>query len=453
MKTIRIILALLFLGSLISCTDFLEVEVPKDQVDQKKAFNDDRTATSALTQVYTDMRNSGFLSGNRDGVGFLMGCYADELEVTVNQADYKNFYEGTIISTNNAVGVLWNRSYRQIYMANNVLEGLEESTGISNVVKNQLRGEALAVRGIIHFYLTQTFGAVPYVTSTDYTLNVKINKLFPAVVMNRAIEDLEQAQMLLNEMYPSVERVRINKSAVQGFLARLYLYAENWDMAKQYAETVINNPLYELEPLENTFLKESRSALLQFKPSTEGGNALEANTYIFSTVPAPQAQLSAYLLDAFEPTDLRKSFFVKNVGSENGQAHAFKYTTRGFTSVSKEYSVVLRLEEMYLISAEAAAELNDMSSCNLRLNVLRNRAGLPAVDLHDKQSALEAVLRERRIEMFCEFGHRFYDLKRKKRLNDLLVAKPFWQEHFRELPIPYNEIMLNPNLLPQNQGY
>src|SRR5690606_14715028 len=138
MKTIRIILALLFLGSLISCTDFLEVEVPKDQVDQKKAFNDDRTATSALTQVYTDMRNSGFLSGNRDGVGFLMGCYADELEVTVNQADYKNFYEGTVISTNNAVGVLWNRSYRQIYMVNNVLEGLEESTGISNVVKNQL---------------------------------------------------------------------------------------------------------------------------------------------------------------------------------------------------------------------------------------------------------------------------------------------------------------------------
>ena len=134
-------------------------------------------------------------------------------------------------------------------------------------------------------------------------------------------------------------------------------------------------------------------------------------------------------------------------------AHAFKYKTVGNTAVSAEYSILLRLEEQYLIAAEAAAELGEWDTCNEMLNALRFRAGLEEITVSTKETALNAVLKERRVELFCEFGHRFYDLKRRTHLSDLSIVKTNWQPHFSVLPLPESELLLNPNLLPQNNGY
>lgn len=455
----KITLCLLLMAGfiiLIGCNDFLEIEMPKDQIDHTKVFNDEKLATAALTQVYTLMRGNGFLSGNTNGSGFLLGCYTDELEITTTQTVYfKNFYDGTVLPSNSVISEWWNHTYRQIYTVNTVLEGLEKATAISETVKQQLQGEALAVRGMLHFYLAQTFGAVPYITTTDYRVNQQTGKLPAAVVIQRAENDLKKAEGLLTASYPSAERVRINQTVVQALLARLYLYTEQWQPAQQYAETVLANTAYKPEPLNRVFLKDSQSVLWQFKPETEGRNALEADTYIFEELPAPQSRLSAAFLHSMEMNDLRKETWVRYVAGSLQDAHAYKYTQRGGSSStpSKEYSVIIRIEELYLIAAEAAAEQNNWETCNAMLNTVRSRAGLPDVEVSDRISAIEAVLKERRAELFCEFGHRFYDLKRRSRLNDLLQVKPGWQPHFSLLPLPENELLLNPNLLPQNAGY
>lgn len=438
------------------CNDFLEIEMPKDQIDHTKVFNDEKLATAALTQVYTLMRGNGFLSGNTNGCGFLLACYTDELEITTTQTVYfKNFYDGTVLPSNSVITEWWNHTYRQIYTVNTVLEGLEEATGISGNVKQQLQGEALAVRGMLHFYLAQTFGAVPYITTTDYRINQQTGKLSVVEVIRHAEKDLKQAEGLLTAIYPSAERVRINQAVVQALLARLYLYTEQWQPAQQYAETVLANASYKPEPLNRVFLKDSQSAIWQFKPETEGRNALEADTYIFEALPAPQSRLSSAFLNSLETNDLRKDSWVRYVAGSPEDAHVHKYTQRGGSSStpSKEYSIIIRIEEMYLIAAEAAAEQNNWETCNAMLNALRSRAGLPDVNVSDRASAIEAVLKERRAELFCEFGHRFYDLKRRNRLNVLLQVKPGWQPYFSLLPLPENELLLNPNLLPQNAGY
>src|SRR5690606_6121289 len=104
-------------------------------------------------------------------------------------------------------------------------------------------------------------------------------------------------------------------------------------------------------------------------------------------------------------------------------------------------------------AAEAAMELADFAAFNSYISVLRMRAGLDVVHVANVTEGLEVLMRERRAELFCEFGHRFYDLKRRNRLNDLLSVKPQWRSHFSLLPLPDNELLLNPGLLPQNIGY
>lgn len=433
------------------CEDFLELDVPKDQIFQESAFKEEKTAVAVMANIYTSLRNEGFLCGNTRGIGYLMGCYTDELHVTVpGDTDYKLFFHLTVSPVNTTVKNLWDVSYKQLYAVNNLLEGLERSDHLKEEVVKQLKAEALLVRGLLHFYLCQTFGSVPYVTVTDYNVNKNITRLNVDAVMQNAMNDLLEAEKLLEEVPQIPSKIRITASAVQGFLARMYLYQENWGASYQYALKVINSGLFELEPLDKVFLKDSKSAIWHFKPVANNTNTLEGTNYIFTSVPAPFAELNENLLLSFESGDFRKTEWTKVVGSS---AHAYKYRQRGPTSASVEHSVVLRIEEIYLIAAEAAAEMNDWVNFNNYINLLRNRAKLEELSVADRESASIYILAERRVELFCEFGHRFFDLKRKNRLQLLSVLKPSWEQKHSLLPLPETELQLNPNLMPQNPGY
>src|SRR5690606_12030203 len=106
-----------------------------------------------------------------------------------------------------------------------------------------------------------------------------------------------------------------------------------------------------------------------------------------------------------------------------------------------------------LIAAEAAAEMNDWFNFNNNINLLRSRANLEELSVADIESAVTYILAERRGELFCEFGHRFFDLKRKNRLQLMSGLKPLWEQKHELLPLPETELQLNPNLMPQNPGY
>ena len=65
----------------------------------------------------------------------------------------------------------------------------------------------------------------------------------------------------------------------------------------------------------------------------------------------------------------------------------------------------------------------------------------------------QAVLDERRRELFSEWGHRWLDLKRFGVIDEVLgQKKPTWQPHAKLLPIPEQDILRNP-FLTQNPGY
>ena len=71
-----------------------------------------------------------------------------------------------------------------------------------------------------------------------------------------------------------------------------------------------------------------------------------------------------------------------------------------------------------------------------------------------QQNLLLAIELERRLELFTEWGHRWFDLKRTGRAGTVLsVIKEDWESTDLLLPIPQNEMELNQNLVPQNPGY
>jgi len=146
-------------------------------------------------------------------------------------------------------------------------------------------GEALFVRALIHFYLVNLYGDVPYITTTDYQLNRLATRVTTAEVYTRLIADLEQAVTLLPENYLSSDRVRPNSLTASALLARVYLYHGDWAAAANAASAVLNHPLYVWEPdIDKVFLKDCTTTIWQFSPKLSGNNAEEGSTYIFRVV-------------------------------------------------------------------------------------------------------------------------------------------------------------------------
>ena len=134
--------------------------------------------------------------------------------------------------------------------------------------------------------------------------------------------------------------------------------------------------------------------------------------------------------------------------------YPFKYKQPFPTGSSQEYAVQLRLEEMYLIRAEARLKQGDEEGAKQDLNTIRNRAGLPDSNATDSNELMTDIVQERRVEFFTEHGHRFFDLKRTGLLDAQLTGiKSGWNTTDSALPLPQKELSLNKNLLPQNAGY
>ena len=443
---------------LFSCDSFTETDLPKTQLIKTAVFQDVKTATAALSDCYAQMRDYGMISGNSDGLSSLLGNYADELTYYgVSDSPLQNFYSHTLLPSNSGVSVLWNSSYNQIYAANAIVEGVDNSTAITGDNRNRLKGEALFIRAFIHFNLVNLFGDIPYITSTDYKINTMISKQTQADVYNQIIADLLEAKELLPESYTSVQRIRPNKYTVSALLARVFLYTENWQLAENEASVIINKTaLYQWQDnLDLVFLKDSPSTIWQLHPGVAGLNTIEGRNFIFTSAPPNIEAISPDLLNAFETGDQRKNQWLGSVNDGTDTYYfPFKYKLDTNSGTSQEYSIIFRLEEQYLIRAEARVHLGKLAEAKNDINKIRQRATLINTSASTPEELSQAVLQERRVELFTEFGHRWFDLKRTGKAGTVLsVIKPAWKDRDNLLPLPASELLANSHLLPQNQGY
>ncbi|MDO6433057.1 RagB/SusD family nutrient uptake outer membrane protein [Flavitalea sp. BT771] len=459
-------LSLLFLFIFQGCRKFVTVDPPITKLISTSVFASDASATSAQLAVYASMINESY------NMAFNCGLLSDELKNYSNNPQQKRVYINNLDAITQERTGPWIRAYNYIYNENALIEGLRSTEGVSNAAKLQLQGEAKFIRAFWNFYLVNCYGDVPLVTSTDYKINSTMRRISKTDVYKQIVADLTDAASTLNSQFVDLtdsmstdERVRPTKAAAQALLARVYLYLGKYEQAEALASAVINNSdvFQLLNDLNLVFLKNSAEAIWQLQiPLPSGYNTPDGTRFILNSAPQ-SVSISSTLLDSFEQGDLRRSLWVRDtVFSGKTYSYAYKYKVFSSSDIS-EYVMMLRLGEQFLIRAEARAEQGNLTGSNSAqsdLDTIRKRAGLPVYSgAIDRSSLLNAILHERKVELFTEWGHRWFDLIRAEKINDVMgkvtpLKGGVWNSdgHQALFPIPRSEIIKDYNLL-QNPGY
>lgn len=440
-----------------ACDALVVVDPPKTELTKDIVFSSDKSASSAISGLYGQLISSNFALMS-SGMTLYGGMSADEIynsspglndQFTHNSLDPFNATINTYI---------WNAVYKYIYSANAILEGLESGGNISKSTKEQLKGEALFIRAFCYFYLINLFGGVPYIESTDYETNRSKSRATSMIIYDKILSDLLMAEKLLSVEYPTDERLRVNKWVVKAMLARVYLYRGDYLEAIENASDVLTSQNYRLiDDPTNVFQSNSDEAIWQLRLEGDSYNTWEGVLFIPQSNIIPNYIIHDDLIAAFEPIDKRLASWVGTVEIDGRALHfPYKYKIRTGTTKS-EYYMVLRLAEQYLIRAEAYAQLGMIKFAADDLDKILSRAGVELIDREslafDQQNLLDQIYIQRRLELFCEWGNRWLDLKRTGRLDSVMVVKnDRWTPNASLYPIPGDQLIANP-ALEQNPGY
>ncbi|MCI9843591.1 RagB/SusD family nutrient uptake outer membrane protein [Flavobacterium pectinovorum] len=459
MGLLQLILPLLFMG----CDDLIDIDPPKTEVVAESVFQSDANASAALIGMYSSMvKNNNILQ-----VGLGTSLSADETDpLYIFDFLYTNFGNNNLTSSDFGASGYWGGFYQIIYQANSIIDNSTNSKGMTDAGRSKIIAEAKFVRALNFFYLVNMFGPVPLSVTSDVKVSRALERAPAADVYAQIISDLKEAEANLPADYTSYggKRDRPVKSAATALLAKVYLYMGDYANAESKATEVINTAdLYQLLPSQeigDVFLKDSSESIFALNTATETGHFLtnEDNYYMYGFLygtDGPAYVMTASLANAFEPGDARKTAWVGTFNYDGTDYfYAAKYKDYEVTTSPSEYSVVLRLSEMYLIRAEARAMQNNLINAKEDLNVIRQRALLTVIEPTSQSEILDAVIQERRVELFMEYGNRWFDLKRTGRVDALMsTLKPeSWQSTDAFYPIPIDEIRKAPQL-KQNDGY
>lgn len=473
MKVFKNIALLFLVVTAMGCEDFLEVEeVGRSSIPV--FFKDVDGIRAALPGAYSkvyDYYDANFML-YPDAAGDLFNMIpAGEETKMYNQFHYQSTPQEEI----GAVGHIWRDAYEALANVNNILEYqpilLEEFPSSAQELQ-LIKGDALFLRALIHFDLVRVY-AQPYHFTPDAShLGIPVLLQTPgpddnfarnsvAEVYEQVLRDLEMAGELLAP-YTNWDSYHASTEAVEALMARVYLYKGEWAMARDYANTVIGK----------TSLARGEDYLSMFRELGEGEEAIfRLNGHLkgsavadFYTPAGPTGYASQKLLDLLkeegeEQEDLRLQLFE----TKGNTSATLKYHLTGLSEEEWQVDLfVLRASEMYLIRAEANAQLNNLEAAVEDLKVIQARAlQLPVSEIElqvsSKDEVLNLILEERGKEFSFE-GHRLFDLTRMKQdlerpasVNSNLTTLAYPSPYF-VLPIPETEVNANENIT-QNPEY
>jgi len=472
------ILAIVSLSlSVISC-DSIVTKKPESSISVDNFFETKKDAISAVNSVYDEL-GTMWLTYPR-GLYLLAELPTDNAErgQGVNNRNIVNIGNFSHTITNDRVLLLWQNFYEAINNANLVLDRVPEMEISNSDLKNRILAEARFGRALSYFNLVRFFGGVPLHQKFTQSIS-EVNKPRASVdeVYNLIIEDLQFAKENLRAP-PQTETGRATNTAASGLLAKVYLTREQWELALEETNFVIDSGHHGLmENFRDVFLPATEGNkeiifTIQHKANVEGyeqrlmlpRGEIPNVTGWAADVPRPE------FYEFFSDEDTRKgaTFWTVASSEQTGQEtvelsrpHWFKFIDLGSLqnpSNARTDTPVLRYSDVLLMFAEASNEVNGgpTSEAYQMINRVRNRAfGGSDHELSglSQQQFREAVWKERRLEFAAE-AERWFDLKRTDRLVEVNREAGYEnvQEFHRRYPIPQKEMTANP-LIEQNPGY
>jgi hypothetical protein len=228
----------------------------------------------------------------------------------------------------------------------------------------------------------------------------------------------------------------VSKEAASALLARTYLAMGRKGDAAALAEGLIDGQLFSLADFSSIFRGKTNAEEIFTFANLIQESSVNLSSYYYTKDSgvggAYNFMPTAEAMNMYSESDMRKEVSVAMQGS-NPVLNKYCGGDAG-----RDPIYIVRLAEMYLISAECLG----LEGGGLeRLNELRRFRGLEDVNPSDEEAFLDAVLQERRLELFGE-GFRWYDLVRTGKYTSTVGV----DAKYTVLPIPARELSLNGNL-------
>ena len=302
-----------------------------------------------------------------------------------------------------------------------------------------IKGEALALRALLHFDLFRLFG--PIYTEDSTAISIPYYKEFqfdaaPSYAangfMNMVIEDLLQAEQLLvndpivkygvkgnaKDVFLQDRNLRLNYYAVQGLLARAYLYMGNKERALYYAESVIKiqeekfpwvtpMKLDNSKSADRVFSTEIMFALQNLNRNTLYTSLFDGANLKLNTLLAPRGDVVNYVFES-DKADYRYSSSLSGTVEISGTTYRVFNKFQGTDSLYNQMIPMIRISEMYMIASETST---DGPTRAKYFNTFRNHRNLGNVREWDVNYYLE---KEWKKEFYGE-GQLFFWYKRNKK--------------------------------------
>ncbi|MBE7170287.1 MAG: RagB/SusD family nutrient uptake outer membrane protein [Williamsia sp.] len=491
MKKIIKLLPVCVLLATASCKkEFIQLS-PESTVSIDVLFKTDKDFQDAVIGVYSNFRPQyqnfwrfGDLRADDTKFGLV-----SQLEDIRNDNFTSDNSDPVLAST-------WRNYYSIISRANKVLNNIENAPASVVTNKDRHKGEAEFLRALAYFDLVRIFGDVPLITK-DLTIAeaYKTPREKAANVYNNVIiKDLLDAETKLPQKYTGADIGRATKGAAKALLGKVYLTLKDFAKAETKLQEVTQLG-YALLPVFNDlwdYTKDEHHSEYVFDIEYEegqgnlgsnfisqfaldfqaGGGPLVAELARRYNIPSGTGGATGIpnqtIFDLFSlnPADKRKDTTATKglygptgvfipISATGVSALSLKYMVKlaGAATDSKVNWKVIRYADVLLMYAEALNENGKTDQALTYLNMVRTRAGIPSYSGLSKDDARERIYQERRLELHLE-GQRWFDLVRTGRA--LTVMAPYGMKPYMTVfPIPQAqiEIVNDPAVLPQNQGY
>lgn len=463
-KTVKIAMLLVIIVALGSCKKFLE-EKPQSQVQVSDYFKSSKDIAASLAGMYGSFQ----LEMIGDGVNKYGGKYhywgegrSDNFEdsgypnAIITQLAFNVLTSGNTASN-------WEGLYRTIAITNNCIKYFPEipkydMNATKTMVNNGL-AQAYAMRAMCYFYIVRLWGDAPMRTEpySDLSADPKLARTSKDVLMEQVIlPDLQKAYDLIQKGQ-TANIWNINEGAIAAILADVYMWkagttgnaadytnAIDWFnklfAAKGASGAVYGSANTNLEPTatwKNLFLNPSAT-----KEAIWSIHWDNANNGCACIPVSKMKNNNPVTVDSLIHADWKKSKLdtrvtktIDTLTGTNHQDKLLKYynLTSVPTSTKPEelavYLVMYRLGDMFLLYAEALNKTGNQTKALAMLNLVHQRAGLPAIlatdplvsnaGTLDATKVEDAILQERQYELFGE-GKRWFDLVRTNHVNKIM---------------------------------
>jgi starch-binding outer membrane protein, SusD/RagB family len=435
---------------LAGCNKFLD-SPSSMMIKQEEIFSTEQGFTEALNGVYLQM-GSPALYGRELSFG-LLSILGRSYDTTILPQAGSLYYQGARYNYGDpavkaAINTIWDSSYQCIANLNNLLGQIDSKKDVfTGDNYNQVKGEALALRGFLHFDLLRMFGPASAHSNTSAPGIPYVQKLSPiaestgntGAVLDACVADLNAAKGLMT--VAAKRQGHLDYWAIRALLARIYMYKGDYTNAQGMALEVIGSKQYPLAVSNTDVMFTTEHVFTLYVYLSNLGNYTRG----FFNTPAPMGLLPVnqnqlYATGAGSAADWRRaSAFLDPATNQptNPSNPNAVVMPKKFAISSNNAMPLIRLTEMYYIAAECALASNNLARATELLDTVRVHRNLPAYTMAalPADSIAAETEREYRKEMLGE-GQLFFYYKRK--------SKPFDQLPFTKVPVVANATYVFP---------